>query len=297
MFEERRGRGIGRGIGIEEKILRRVRGAVGAPGRPGTRGGAAPRRAASPLHPLRKSSSSFFLFFFFCLLSLGSSAALRAADDPAALLRRADRVKDAWPEVVITIRVTTTKPGAPPSAGTFKVEAKARDSRVTFLAPADAGKAIVSKGDDSWLILPGTRNPIRIPKSQRLAGGFSAADMSKTRFAEDYDAVLERTDVLDGRECSVLRLTARKGRSPTYPVARVWIDGKEGLYRKAVFLVSSGKTAKETTFDAYRTFHGTLSLAKMTIVDELRPGTTVVEYLDYERAKLPDSIFEPRAKP
>jgi negative regulator of sigma E activity len=168
---------------------------------------------------------------------------------------------------------------------------------VTFLDPADAGKAVVSKGEDSWLILPGTRNPIRIPKSQRLMGGFSASEMSKTRFSEDYDAAFERADVLDGRECSVLRLTARKGRAPTYPVARVWIDGKEGLYRKAVFLVASGRTAKETTFDAYRVVRGTLSLSKMTIVDDLRPGTTIVEYLDYEKASLPDSVFEPRAVP
>jgi outer membrane lipoprotein-sorting protein len=234
---------------------------------------------------------------FLALLFLGSATALRAADDPAALLRRADRVKEAWPEVVITLRVTVTKPGAAPATGTFKVEAKGRNSRVTFQDAADAGKTVVSKGDDSWLLLPGTKNPIRIPKSQRLSGGFSASEMSKTRFTEDYDAVLERADVLDGRECSVLRLMARKGRSPTYPVARVWIDLKEGLYRKAVFLVASGKTAKETTFDEYRVVKGSLSLVKMTIVDELRPGKTVVEYLDYEKASLPDSTFEPRPAP
>lgn len=231
-------------------------------------------------------SSNFFLFL---------SPAF--AEDPAALLRRADRIREAWPEVVITLRVTVTKPGAPSSTGTFKVEAKGGNSRVTFQDPADAGKSVVSKGDDSWLILPGAKNPIRIPKSQRLSGGFSASEMSKTRFSEDYDAVFERADQFDGRACSVLRLTARKGRSPTYPVARVWIDGKEGLTRKAVFLVASGKTAKETTFDAYRVVRGTLSLSKMTIVDELRPGTTVVEYLDYEKASLPDAIFEPRSPP
>jgi hypothetical protein len=30
----------------------------------------------------------------------------------------------------------------------------------------------------------------------------------------------------------------------------------------------------------------------MTIVDALRQGTTVVEYLDYEAKSLPDSLFE-----
>jgi negative regulator of sigma E activity len=215
------------------------------------------------------------------------------AEEPAALLRRAERVKDAWPEVVLTLRVTTTKPGAPPSMGTFAVDAKGREkSRIRFLNPSDAGKSVVQVDDDVWLVLPNTRNPIRVPKSHRLKGGFSAADMSRTRFAEDYDAVVERADVLDGRSCVVLRLTAKAGKSPSYPVVRVWIDEKEGLYRKAIFLVSSGKTARETTFDEYRPFHGVVSLAKMTIVDALRQGTTVVEYLDYEKKSLPDSLFE-----
>jgi outer membrane lipoprotein-sorting protein len=220
------------------------------------------------------------------------------AEDPAALLRRAERVKDAWPEVVLTLRVTTTKPGEPPSTGTFAVDAKGREkSRIRFLNPSDAGKSVVQVGDDVWLVLPNTRNPIRVPKSHRLKGGFSAADMSRTRFAEDYDAVVERSDVRDGRNCVVLRLAAKAGKSPSYPVVRVWIDEKEGLYRKAVFLVSSGKTARETTFDEYRPYHGVLSLAKMTIVDALRQGTTVVEYLDYEKKNLPDALFEARSAP
>ena len=191
--------------------------------------------------------------------------------------------------------MTTTRAGAAPATGEFLVEAKGDRLRLTFLDPSDKGKFVVANAADSWLILPNTKNPIRIPRSQRLHGGFSAAEMSKTRFADDYDAVLERTEDLDGRPCAVLRLTERQGRHPAYPVARVWIDEKERLYRKAVFLVGSGKTAKETTFDKYKVVRGNLSLAKMTIVDTLKPGKTVVEYLDYEKKTFPDSIFEPRA--
>ncbi len=243
-----------------------------------------------PLHFLSKS------LFLLSLALLTSSKTL--AQDPAALLRRADRVKDAWPEVVLSLRVTTTKPGAPPASGTFTVEAKGHDkSRIRFTTPGDAGKSVVQVGDDVWLLLPNTRNPIRVPKSHRLEGGFSAADMSRTRFAEDYDAVVERTDVLDGRKCVVLRLAAKAGKNPSYPVVRVWIDEKENLYRKAVFLVASGKTARDTTFDEYRPIHGVLSLSKMTIVDTLRTGTTVVEYLDYEKKAIPDSTFDVRPAP
>jgi len=262
MFEDRR----------KEKILRVVNG-------------------GSHLDLLRK----FFLFFFLLFLPSFLSE-VAASQDPAALLRRAERIRDAWPEVVITLRVTTTRPGAAPAGGTFSVEAKGRDkSRIVFLDPSDAGKSVVQAGDEVWLVLPNTRNPIRVPKSHRLTGGFSAADMARTRFAEDYDAILERTDVLNGMTCAVLRLTAKAGKNPSYPVVRLWIDERDGLFRKAVFLVSSGKTARETTFDEYRPYHGVLSLARMTIVDTLRPGTTVVEYLDYEKKSLPDSTFELKA--
>lgn len=244
----------------------------------------------------RRSSLHFLRKYLFPLFLLSTEKML--AQDPGALLARADRVKQAWPEVVLSLRVTTTKPGAPPSTGMFAVEAKGGDkSRIRFLNPSDAGKAVVQVGEDVWLLLPKTRNPIRVPKSHRLEGGFSAADMSRTRFAEDYDAIVERTDVLNGRNCVVLRLTAKPGKRPSYPLVRLWIDEKEGLYRKAVFLVFSGKTARETTFDEYRPYHGVLSLAKMTIVDTLRPGVTVVEYLDYEKKSLPDALFEVRVAP
>ena len=246
--------------------------------------------------PRRGGGPSLFLSSIIFIALVCTSVAL--AQDPAALLRRADRVKEAWPEVVLSLRVTTTKPGAPPFTGAFAVEAKGRDrSRIRFLNASDAGKSVVQVGDDVWLLLPNTKNPIRVPKSHRLEGGFSAADMSRTRFAEDYDAVVERTDALNGKSCVVLRLAAKAGKHPSYPVVRVWIDEKEVLYRRAVFLVASGKTARETTFEEYRPYHGVLSLAKMTIVDTLRPGITVVEYLDYEKKSLPESTFEPKAAP
>ncbi len=229
------------------------------------------------------------------LLPLGMLAA--PPESPAsAILAKADRTRTAWEEAALTIRVTTTEPGKPPRTGTFEVEVKGRDrARVSFRDPGEEGKALVLRGNDAWLLLPTARNPIKVPRSYRVTGGFSVADVSRVRFEEDYDAVVERGDELSGMPCDVLRLTARPGRSATYPVARVWVDRKEGLYRKAVFLLASGKTAREVTFEAYRPFHGVLSLARMTVVDSLRSGKTEVEYLGYERRPLADSLFDPAA--
>ncbi len=225
-----------------------------------------------------------------------AAAGLAAPPDPAALLTRAERVRREFGEGVVTIRVTVSgaKPGAPePAPARFEVAVKGRRSRLKFLEPSDEGKFVVMSGRETWLLLPTAKNPIRVPASQRLRGGLSAAEVAEAGFSEDYDAFFEREDELAGMKCAVLRLMARKGVSISYPVVRVWIDEKQGLYRKAVFLLASGRTAKEATFDAYGTERGALVLRRMTIVDTLRPGTTVVEYLDWRKRPVPDRWLDP----
>jgi hypothetical protein len=230
------------------------------------------------------------------LALLAAAAGLAASPDPAALLTRAERVRTAFGEGVVTVRVTISgsSSGAPdPAPARFEVAVKGRRSRLKFLEPSDVGKLVVRSGGEAWLLLPTAKNPIRVPASHRIRGGLSAAEVAETGFSEDYDALFEREDAFAGMRCAVLRLMARKGVSVSYPVVRVWIDEKEGLYRKAVFLLASGRTAKEATFDAYGMDRASLVLRRMTIVDTLRQGTTVVEYLDWTKRPVPDRWFEP----
>ena len=192
------------------------------------------------------------------------------------------------------LRVTTTRTGAAAFAGEFAVLVKGPEKiRIEFLAPGDQGKLLIVNGRDAWLVLPGTKNPIKVPRSHRVTGGFAVADVARTRFVDDYDATVERRDEIGGRTCDVLLLRAKKGRDPAFPVLRVWVDREEGRTRKVVFLLPSGKTAREATFDEWGTLRGVPTVARMTIVDALRPGTTVVDYLDAEKAVIPDSLFVP----
>lgn len=220
-----------------------------------------------------------------------AATGLAAPPDPAALLKRAERLRAAFGEGVVTIRATISgaASGAPdPPPVRLEVAVKGRRSRLKFLDPSDAGKFVLRSGGETWLLLPRAKNPIRVPASYRVRGGLSAAEVAEAGFSEDYDVLFEREDEFAGLRCAVLRLMARKGISVPYPVVRVWIDEKEGLYRKAVFLLASGRTAKEATFDSYGMDRQALVLRRMTIVDTLRPGTTVIEYLDWTKQPVPE---------
>lgn len=227
-----------------------------------------------------------------------AGAAFSAEPGAPSLLRKAERVRAAFSEGVVTIRVTLSGAevrGPAPVTARFEVAVKGPRSRVKFLEAGDTGKFIVSSESDSWLLLPTARNPIRIPASYRVRGGLSVAEISQLDFVGDYDAVLEREDDFGGRRCAVFRLMAKKGARVPYPAVRVWVDEKDALYRKAVFLLPSGRTAKEVTFDSYGTHGGILVLDRMTITDALRPGTTVVEFLDFDRRRVPDAWLDPKS--
>ena len=231
------------------------------------------------------------------LLALALAPPARG-DDAAAILARADEPRTAFSEARLKLRVSGTQPGGKGAfRGEFAVLVKGPERiRIEFLAPEDAGKLLLVNGKDAWLVLPGTKNPIRVPRSHRVTGGFAVADVALTRLVDDYDAALERSEELAGRTCDVLILRAKKGRDPAFPVLRVWVDRRESRIRKMVFLLPSGKTAREATFDEWGTLRGVPAVTRMTIVDSLRAGTTLVEYLDAEKARLEDALFSPPAR-
>lgn len=243
----------------------------------------------------RRLATGLILLGLALLLLALAPSARSAGPDAAVILARADVPRAALSEARLRLRVTTSGSGGSAFTGEFAVLVKGPERiRIEFLAPADRGKLLLVNGKDAWLVLPGTRNPIRVPRSHRVTGGFAVADVARTRFVDDYDATVERTDVLAGRTCDVLLLRAKKGRDPAFPILRVWIDRAESLTRKVVFLLPSGKTAREATFDEWGTLRGVRTVTRMTIVDALRSGTTVVDYLDAEKTGLDDALFVPQ---
>lgn len=226
------------------------------------------------------------------------ATALAANLDPSALLQSADAPRQAFLHSIVQVHATTTEAGKPPRSGEFDLYLGNEDQQlVVFRDKHNKGRKFIMHGDKAWLIVPGSAHPIAVTPSQRMFGAMSYTDIARVRLAQDYTGSLRPGMEPCGepaQPCRVLDITATVKFAP-YASGTLWIDG-EGLLRKAIFALASGKPAKEIAYRYTETPGGTLVPAGLTLVDLLLPdktARTTLEYLRRQPADLPASTFDP----
>jgi hypothetical protein len=212
-------------------------------------------------------------------------------------LRSVDATRNAFEEAVISARATQIENGKNLGGADFDIYTKGRErGLIVFKGGKNSGRKILNNGEKMWLLVPGATNPIPITPNQRLLGGASVGDVARLRFAEDYSAqVRPGTEVVDGRACRVLDLTARSSHAP-YPHVVLWYDEAERVPRRMVFSLPSGREAKEVAFTKFGKSFGKTIVTEMEVRDLLdRQSKTLtrLEYLDYRPARLDEKIFTP----
>jgi Outer membrane lipoprotein-sorting protein len=216
---------------------------------------------------------------------------------PEEMLRRADAPRNAFAEAVIAVHLTVTEGGRPVSTADFDLYVKNPDrSLVVFRGGKQSGRKILTVGDRVWLLVPGASHPIPVTANQRLMGGASFGDVARLRFADAFSATLRPGEERVGEVlCRVLDLKARSS-TASYATGVLWVGRDDGLARRLVLSLPSGKPAKEALFRQYAREAGRILLQKMEIRDLLSPErdlATMIEYRDYRRAHLDPRMFEP----
>jgi len=224
--------------------------------------------------------------------ALGAAAATLPPGDAQALLKRSDAVRNGAPSYAIRVKITNFEAGKPGEEHLYGVSQKGLDkTHVEFLSPREKGRYLLMLGDDMWIYLPDTSRPVRITPLERLTGDASNGDVARTNYAYDYEAVWLRSEKVDGVECHVLELTARR-KGSTYRRIEYWVRAEDARPVKAEFYLASGKHIKSATFDEYRQWNGATRLVRMTIYDQIRKSShSVMEYSNYEPRQLPDRLF------
>jgi len=228
------------------------------------------------------------------------TAALAAGQpEAAALLKQADAPRQFFLHSTVRMRATLEHEDGTSQTGEFDVYLGNEDQQlVVFRDKRSQGRKFLTVGDKSWLIVPGSKNPISVTASQKMMGASSFADIARVRLATDYTGALRPGIEPCGepaRPCRVVDITATVKTAP-YASGTLWIDG-DGFLRKAIYKLASGKPAKEIRYRYRESDAGRPIPAGLTLIDLLfsnNTGKTTLEYLDHRPARHPASLFDPQ---
>ncbi len=178
----------------------------------------------------------------------------------------------------------------------FLIKAKDHDALVEAISPAkNKGEVFIFNDRQMWFFKPSLKKPVSISARQKLSGQAANGDIASTHYARDYNATLEKTEIVDGEKHHVLLLKA-KSSNLTYDQIRYWINDKTKLAMKAEFLTLQGKAFKF----GYLEYKNKLELgnkkipfvSQLTIVDaKYENNKSILKYSNPRTANHPAAIF------
>ena len=169
-----------------------------------------------------------------------------------------------------------------------------------YLAPPrEAGTKMLKSGDKLWTYSPQTDRVIQI-SGHMLRQSVMGSDMSYNDMMEDrpltdlYEAIVEGSEMIDGRKHWILFLEARvKGLS--YPKRRAWVDSEYLLPMKEELYAKSGKLLKSTSMDGIKKVRDRWFPTRFIFKDELKKNSKGTEWIIDDIAfdtDIPDFRFE-----
>ena len=169
-----------------------------------------------------------------------------------------------------------------------------------YLAPPrEAGTKMLKSGDKLWTYSPQTDRVIQI-SGHMLRQSVMGSDMSYNDMMEDrpltdlYEAIVEGSEMVDGRKHWILFLEARvKGLS--YPKRRAWVDSEYLLPMKEELYAKSGKLLKSTSMDGIKKVRDRWFPTRFIFKDELKKNSKGTEWIIDDIAfdtDIPDFRFE-----
>ena len=215
----------------------------------------------------------------------------RAVEAPSlaqgeALLARVDLLRHPWPSFTVDLDLQAGRQDQ-----RWRVSTRENgDVRLEGLSDKEKGRAVLMRGEDMWLLLPGTRRPIRVTPQQRLLGPAAGGDVARTRFHEDYRVVGIASDTLDGKACWRLELAAKRPALSARSV-RLWVarDGEAPI--QAEFRLASGKLARTARFAAPGQAAGRPVLTEMTLL-EASGATATLRFSHWRPGGVDPDLFE-----
>jgi outer membrane lipoprotein-sorting protein len=174
------------------------------------------------------------------------------------------------------------------------------DSFIEFTNPEDRGTKYLKRGGRLMMYSPDNEGVMLI-SGHMLKESMMGSDMSyedtinNDPLVTRYDSVVSGSEVINGRDCWVLSLTAKK-RTESYPSRKLWIDKATGdLLRYELFALSGAKL-KEFNLLRVEVIGGKRFPVELEVRDLLRRDSRTVFVMKNAvlDRPIPDSVFSQR---
>lgn len=205
------------------------------------------------------------------------------------ILARVDRLRHPWPSFTVELTVKDAT-----AAQRWRVSARENgDARLDGLSDKEKGRSVLMLGDQMWLLLPGSKRPLKVTPQQRMLGPAAGGDVARTRFRQDYLVQKVAEESLEDRPCWRLELSAKKP-STSARTVHLWVAKDRMVPVKAEFHLASGKLARTARFAPPVQALGQPVLSRMEL---LEPSGARVElaFSGWSKGEVDAGLFEPPA--
>lgn len=167
-----------------------------------------------------------------------------------------------------------------------------------YLSPArEKGTKMLKLEDELWIYSPSTDRIIKIA-GHMLKRSVMGSDLSYEDYMEDpklsnmYNAELAREENINGRDCYILELSAKK-EGIAYYRREMWVDKERFLPLKEELFAKSGKLLKRLIINEVFKVEGRWYPKKMVFKDVLKKGAGtefIIDSIEFN-VKIPEYIF------
>lgn len=173
-----------------------------------------------------------------------------------------------------------------------------KKSFTEYLSPArEKGTKMLKVNNQLWIFSPSTDRVIQISghmlRQSVMGSDLNYEDMMRDKpLQEEYKADVTAEDVVNGRKCWVLTLTAIVP-DVNYYSQKLWVDKEQNVVLQSQQFAKSGKLLKQINFSDVKKIQGRWYPMTFVYKDALKDGKgTKLTITDIQLdGKIPDSVF------
>ncbi len=215
------------------------------------------------------------------------------------VIRRADEKFNGEKSSITTMSMTIIRPSWQRTVD-FKNWSLGRDFALTLItAPAkDAGQTFLKRGTEMWSWNPSISRLIKLPPSM-MSQGWMGSDytnddiLKESSVVNDYTHEFTGEEMIDGRECYRIKMTAKEDAAVVWGHQIRWIDKKEFLILKAELYDEDGNLVRTETGSDIKVMDGRTIQTRMELIPADEPGNkTIVTIRDIKfNVPIQESFF------